>query len=201
MARFGLYIDVRRCIGCYSCIVACKNWNQIRAGYDGGRISLVDLSEGEYPNISRTIFPILCMQCEDAPCIAECPVEGAIYRREDGIVVIDKDKCTGCKDRKCIHACPYGVLYYREDEDAVDKCDFCVERIDLGLAPYCVEACPTQAMVFGDIDDPKSEVSKSIRATKAKPLLFKGGIEPKVFYGHMDKPPAMFINLINERLN
>ena len=200
MARLGLYIDVGRCIGCYSCIVACKNWNEIRAGYDGGRIRLIDLTEGEYPDISRTISPVLCMQCENAPCIAECPREGAIYRREDGIVAIDKDKCTGCKDKPCISACPYGLLYYREDEEVVDKCDFCVERIDLGLPPYCVEACPTEAMIFGDLDDPKSEVSKSIADRKAKPLLSELGTKPKIFYSHMDRPPAMFIKLINECL-
>ena len=188
---------MRRCIGCYSCVVACKNWHQIGAGYDGGRISLMDLTEGEYPNISRTIFPISCMHCEDAPCIAECPVEGAIYRREDGILVIDKDKCTGCKDKLCIPACPYGALYYREDEAVVDMCDFCVERVDVGLAPYCVESCPTQAMAFGDLDDPKSDASKSIARTKAKPLLSEFGTKPKVYYAHMDTSPVMLIQLSN----
>jgi tetrathionate reductase subunit B len=195
MARYGLYIDVMRCIGCYTCVVACKNWNQIDAGYDGSRISLMDLNEGEYPNISRTILPILCMQCENAPCIAECPVEGAIYRREDGIVIIDKDKCTGCKDKPCIPACPYGVLYYREDEDAVDKCDFCVERIDSGLVPYCVAACPTEAMIFGDLDDPNSEASKSIAITKAKPLLTEFGTKPRVYFAHLHLSSALLAQL------
>jgi tetrathionate reductase subunit B len=195
MAQYGLYIDVRRCIGCYACVVGCKNWNQIDAGYDGSRISLIDLSEGEYPNIARTILPILCMQCENAPCIAECPVKGAIYRREDGIVIIDKDKCTGCKGKPCIPACPYGILYYREDEDAVDKCDFCVERIDLGLDPYCVAACPTEAMIFGDLDDPNSEVSKSIAITKAKPLLTESGTKPKAYYAHLRVSSALLERL------
>lgn len=200
MARFGLYIDIGRCIGCYSCVVACKNWNKIRAGYDGGRISLIDLTEGEYPDISRAIFPILCMQCESAPCIAECSIEGAIYRGADGIVAIDKDKCTECKDKPCIPACPYDLLYYRQDQKAVDKCDFCVERLDSGLTPYCVEACPTEAMVFGNLDDPKSKVSKSIADKKAKPLLSELGTKPKVFYAHMDRPPAIFVQLIDEHL-
>lgn len=185
MARYGLYIDVKRCIGCYTCVVACKNWHQIDAGYDGGRIRLVDLSEGKYPDISRIILPVLCMQCENAPCIDECPIEGAIYRREDGIVVIEKGKCKGCKSQPCIPACPYGVLYYREDEDTVDKCDFCVERIDLGLEPYCVATCPTEAIIFGDLDDPDSEVSRSIAATEAKPLFTKSGAKPKAYYARL----------------
>ena len=198
MARYGLYIDVRRCIGCYTCVVACKNWNQIDAGYDGNRINIVDLSEGKYPKISRTIFPIPCMQCEDAPCMNECPIEGAIYRREDGIVVVEKGKCKGCKSRLCIPACPYGVLYYREDEDTVDKCDFCVERIDLGLEPYCVESCPTEAIIFGDLDDPNSEVSKSIAITKAKPLFTESRAKPKVYYAHLYMSSAHFVLKCND---
>jgi len=194
MARYGLYIDIRRCIGCYTCVVACKNWHQIRAGYDGSRIRLLDLSEGEYPDISRTILPIPCMQCDNAPCIAACPV-AAIYKREDGIVVIDKEKCRGCEGRPCIPACPYGVLYYREDEDAVDKCDLCLERIDLGLEPYCVAACPTEAMIFGDLDDHSSEISSSIEKTKAEPLLVESGAEPRVYYAHLHPSSALLEQL------
>ena len=120
------------------------------------------------------------MQCADPPCVSACPISGALSQRSDGIVVIDKSLCDGC--RQCLTACPYGALYFRADDNVVDKCDLCVENIDEGTMPECVKACPTDALVFGDIEDPKSQISKLIIEKQAMPLHPEYNSHPSVFY-------------------
>ncbi len=182
MARYGIYVDVMRCIGCYSCIVGCKNWHQIEAGV-GNRVKVIDIVTDSYPNVSRWIFPIFCMQCENAPCVEVCPAE-ATYKRKDGIVVIVEEKCVGCKS--CIDACPYNLRYFDEEKKKADKCDFCKERIDEGLDPYCVEICPGNALVFGDLSNSDSEISKLIKSQITKTLLSEQNTKPSVYFANMD---------------
>ena len=180
MADLGLYVDLSRCIGCYACVVGCKNWHQIGTG-ERGRIVLCDRMFGEFPEVTRWLFPIMCMQCENPPCISVCRHE-ATYKREDGIIVIDSDKCVGCE--LCVAACPYGLRSMKNSSDIVDACDFCSERIDSGLEPYCVTTCPTEALVFGDLDDSRSQINTLIKNNETC-RFDPYGTMPKVYYGKM----------------
>jgi len=189
--RYGMIIDLTECVRCRTCVVDCKAANHIPSQFDisvepgkpVGRIWFEEHPVGTYPNVSMSFAPYLCMQCDDAPCIAACP-EGAFYKRDDGIVAIDKDKCKGsaCSDL-CISACPYGVVYYRDDLDIVDKCDLCAEaRLDKGRLPSCLEKCPGECFEIGDLDDPSSLISARLAEGNAKPLSPELGTKPKVYY-------------------
>ena len=142
MARYGLCIDLGRCIGCYGCVVGCKNWHGVAAG-ETGRISLKDFFTGMYPQVSRWVFPVMCMHCEHPPCVSVCRYN-ACHQREDGIVIIDPKRCVGCE--LCTFACPFGLRTFRQNQGVADGCDFCLERISSGGLPYCVESCPTGAL-------------------------------------------------------
>lgn len=201
MARYGLAVDLNRCTGCYACVVACKSENSTLPGAHWIRIDEVE--EGEYPKVSKTFIPMLCMQCGEAPCAHACPT-GAIHQDENGIVLIDKELCI-CGDVKpCVRGCPFGLLsinettvpYFKEyltphekglyeehQNGAVEKCNLCYPRVISDLQPSCVQACPTQAMVFGDLDQPQSEISKFVSTAKAGPLRQELHLDPTVFYG------------------
>jgi molybdopterin-containing oxidoreductase family iron-sulfur binding subunit len=202
MAKYGMVFDLRRCIGCNACVVACKQENTLPDGVFFTRT----LSEqyGVYPNVNRVYIPTLCNHCENAPCEKVCP-SGATYTREDGIVMVDNDKCIGCNS--CAVACPYdqrsvitadsleeglfgdGQLtpfeeqgYDRFTPGTVTKCDFCSGRVDAGLEPACVVTCPTDARIFGDLDDPESKPSKILKERGGKRPLEEKKTKPKVFY-------------------
>jgi Fe-S-cluster-containing dehydrogenase component/Ni,Fe-hydrogenase III small subunit len=199
MVRWGMVIDLRKCIGCQACTVACKAENLAPQGVHWNRV--LKIEEGKYPNVRRLFLPLPCMHCEDPGCVAVCPT-GASYKRPDGIVMIDHGKCIGCM--YCIGACPYGVRtyideakpyfpnaglsqieQYRDGEHqngVVEKCNFCVERVENGLEPACVQTCPPKARYFGDLDDPESEVSRIIKAGNAVQLLRESGTNPSVYY-------------------
>ncbi len=184
MARLGMVIDLHLCVGCYACTLACKTENQTPPGI--WYAPVFEKEVGKYPNTKRLFLPALCNQCEDAPCLKACPT-GAITRRDDGIVLVDEDVC--CGTRACVTACPYGAMHFYEDKggeygeqltplDALtrekytsgtaQKCTFCAHRVDQGLEPACVEACPTNCRIFGDLDDPESAPSKLIRQRNAE---------------------------------
>ncbi|MBM5811060.1 MAG: 4Fe-4S dicluster domain-containing protein [Gammaproteobacteria bacterium] len=202
MARWGMVFDLRRCIGCNACAVACKQENTLPSGVFFTRT----LSEetGEFPYPSRRYIPTLCNQCREPPCERVCPT-GATYARADGIVLVDSEKCIGCGS--CMVACPYdqrtrieaevlknglfgaGQLtpfetqgYQRFRAGTVAKCTFCHERVDAGLDPACVTTCPTDARVFGDLDDPDSRVSRLIRERRGRQPLPEKNTDPCVFY-------------------
>ena len=184
MSRYGLLIDLESCTGCKACMTVCKGNHNIPYGkYEGReyyRLWPEEKEIGSYPYVIRNLTPWLCMQCTEPPCVSACPISGALSQRSDGIVVIDKSLCDGC--RQCLMACPYGALYFRNDNNVVDKCDLCVENIDDGTMPECVKACPSDAMVFGDIEDPKSQLSKLIIEKQAIPLHPEYNTHPSVFY-------------------
>jgi Fe-S-cluster-containing dehydrogenase component len=181
MTRYGLCIDVFRCLGCYSCVVGCKNWHKIKAG-SGSRRRIVDVTEGDFPNLKRWIFPVYCMQCDNAPCVSVCPT-GATFRRKDGIITIDQQKCIACN--KCVDACPYNARYINLNTGKADGCDFCSDRLDKGLVPYCVETCPGEAMIFGNLDDPNSKISQVIKEKKASVLKPELNTKPKLYYANL----------------
>jgi Fe-S-cluster-containing dehydrogenase component len=212
--RWGMAIEQKRCVGCYECVLACKAehflppevfWNRVLIG-----------EKGKYPAVTKLIFNVRCNQCADPPCVKVCPT-GASQQREDGIVWVDEDKCVGC--RYCVIACPYQMRTMFEDESAqyfpgqeltehekmgrelyphqegiVQKCVFCKERIDSGMAagltpgvdraatPACVINCPTKAMHFGDLDDPYSEISSLIKEKKGNAFHPEYGTEPSIYY-------------------
>lgn len=210
MARYGMAIDLKRCVGCQACVVACKAENSLPPGIKWNRV--LDRAVGKYPRVNRNFLPMICMHCEDPPCVDVCPA-GATSRRADGIVIIDSDKCIGC--RYCMVACPYNARYFHKEESSyfkpgltppeqqgsrnhqvgtVEKCTFCASRIDSGIGnglkpgadweatPACVNACPAGARVFGDLDDPDSEISRLIASRHGYQLRPEMNTRPSVYY-------------------
>lgn len=179
--KYALLVDLRKCVGCTSCQVSCKMENGVPVGTFRSRVDFADV--GEYPRAKRHFFPKICNQCDDPPCVPPCPVPGATYKREDGVVMVNRDLCIGCG--RCKDACPYGARYMHEhlparndpkpfankcpevrgkraaDLRMVDKCDYCSHRLAAGIEePACVRNCAGQARFFGDLNDPNSVVSQ-----------------------------------------
>lgn len=183
MPRFGLLVVVERCQGCNGCVVGCKNWHGDEAG-EPGRIKLIDTMTGTFPDVERWLFPLICMQCKYPACVAVCRFDACVAD-ERGRIVINRDRCVGCG--LCVLACPYGVRAMRTDGKASDGCDFCLDRVEEGNPPYCVATCPTGALIFGDLNDPDSEISRAIRLREVRLLLPAYKTRPRVFYTQGDK--------------
>ncbi|MEE8428799.1 MAG: 4Fe-4S dicluster domain-containing protein [Gammaproteobacteria bacterium] len=175
--QYGMLIDTRRCIGCQACTVACKSEFDVPLGKNRAWVEYTE--KGIYPFAQRTFLPRLCNHCTDPPCTRVCPVK-ATYKRRDGIVVIDKGMCIGCK--YCIQACPYDARFLNPVTGTADKCDFCVHRVSQGLVPACVNTCMGRARIFGDVNDPHSEISRRIAANSVTVLRREMGTQPNVFY-------------------
>jgi tetrathionate reductase subunit B len=178
--RFAMVLDSSKCIDCKACTVACKIENKVPLGKDNYR-NWVDEGRlrGVYPNLGQTFLPGQCMHCGNTPCLHVCPT-GATYKTDDGIVLVDDRKCIGCK--YCMTACPYDARYYNEVTGAVDKCTFCIQRINEGRSPACVETCPTKVRTFGDLNDPESEVAKLLVKHPHRVEKPEQGTEPFLFY-------------------
>jgi Fe-S-cluster-containing dehydrogenase component len=177
MTRYGMLIDTKACIGCYSCLVSCKRQNGLAPNLDFIRFE--DRERGNYPAVRRESIPLQCMHCEDAPCVTVCPT-GASYFGADGLVGIDHGKCIGCK--YCMSACPYQVRTFDEELGIADKCRFCaIQTLQGGEGCTCVEACLTNARIIGDLDDPTSDIVKAIADKNALPIA--GDLtKAKIFY-------------------
>ena len=180
--KWGMVIDLRKCIGCHSCSVACKTENEVPPAVFRSWVKLMD--KGAYPNARSLSLPVLCNNCENAVCVKVCPVK-ASYKRDDGIVMVDPHKCVGCK--YCMAACPYQVRHLNPIRRYVQKCSFCYQRVDAGLMPACVETCPTRARIFGDLNDPTSEIVKLLIENPTSVLKPESGTKPNVFYIALDK--------------
>ena len=177
MTRYGMSIDLDRCIGCEACMVACKTENEVPEG--NFRLRIREVVVGSFPDLQGEFRMEQCFHCDNAPCVSVCPT-GATYKTPDGIVLVDASKCTGCK--ACVTACPYGMRYVHPN-GYVDKCTFCEHRVAEGRVPACVETCPTGARAFGNLDDPKSPVRKAInRARRVDVLKPQTGARPKLYY-------------------
>ncbi len=204
-----MVIDLEKCTGCQTCMVACKVENAL--GPMMQRVTIVEKETGRYPDVKRIYIPRRCMNCKEPACVEVCP-SGATKQRADGIVTADQDKCIGC--RYCLMACPYNARafhgversyhpqpskweqqrYKEHTVGVVDKCDFCASRIDEGLknnltpgqdldaTPFCVSSCISSALTFGDLDDPDSEVSRLIRDRDGIQLLPEMETDPSVYY-------------------
>jgi DMSO reductase iron-sulfur subunit len=165
--QYGFYFDADRCVQCLACEVACKSVNNIEPGPRWRRV--IDIWEGEFPGIARTFFSLACLHCGQPACAEVCPTGAISKRAEDGIVVVDRDKCNGCQE--CAAACPYGVPQFGDD-GTMQKCDFC---LGLGQEPACVATCPAEALHYGTM-----EALAGLAVEKAASKL-AGPTEPSIF--------------------
>jgi molybdopterin-containing oxidoreductase family iron-sulfur binding subunit len=197
--RYGMLIDLRKCVGCNACTIACRGQNGTPAGINFNKTKKYET--GKYPSSKMKYLPMPCMHCKNPPCMKVCPA-GATEKHENGIVTADSDKCIGC--RACIIACPYearqfiwqvnqyyenqnptpfeNIKYRKFEKGTVVKCIFCIDRVAEGLPPACVHTCLSGARVFGDLEDPNSEISKLISMHGALPFRAELGTEPSVYY-------------------
>ena len=182
--RWGLAIDTERCIGCHACSVACKVENSVYLGMFRTKVYYHDFrgknAVGK-DTLRRAFLPTLCMQCEDAPCLKACPTE-SIRRDADGVVRIDASTCD--RSRDCIAACPYGAIHIDPVAQVADKCDLCSHRLEAGMQPACVEACPTEVFAFGDLNAPDSAIRRMQAKHGAELTVLKPeeGARPMVKY-------------------
>jgi Fe-S-cluster-containing dehydrogenase component len=175
--RWAKLVDQTRCIGCHACSTACKSENQVPLGVHRTYVKYVDV--GRFPQARRAFQVTRCNQCAEPPCVYACPT-AAMYQRPDGIVDFDKRVCIGCK--ACIAACPYDAIFISPDDHSAEKCNFCAQRLDVGLEPACVVVCPTEAIVVGDLNDGMSRVSEAVGREAVAVRRPEKGTRPKLFY-------------------
>jgi Fe-S-cluster-containing dehydrogenase component len=197
MPKYAIAIDIDRCTGCYSCFLACKDeyvgndhlplsLGQPEKGHKW--INPKEIEHGQGTKIKVDYIPVVCQHCQDAPCMLAAPA-GAVYRRDDGIVIIDPEKAKGVKE--IVDACPYRAVFWNEEANVAQKCTMCAHMLDAGEKTVrCVEVCPAQAMVFGDLDDPASKISKVLAEKADRVEDFKPEFEtkPVVKYLSLPKP-------------
>ncbi|MEM0376980.1 MAG: 4Fe-4S dicluster domain-containing protein [Thermofilum sp.] len=191
MVRYAMVIDLNRCIGCGACVMACITENrreQAMKAMERGleevermklRTYITRITTGRYPRAGVLYMHMICQHCSNPPCVSVCPT-GASYIGEGGVVLVKDEKCIGCE--YCVQACPYGARFWDYYIRSIDKCTFCIHRVKEGRQPACVTTCPSGARVFGDLDDPESEVSKIIAAGSAVQMKREEGTSPNVFY-------------------
>jgi Fe-S-cluster-containing dehydrogenase component len=177
MARLGMVIDTKKCVGCMDCVVACKTENDVPDGHCRDWIS--QRLQGTMPDLRLTITSERCNHCDEPPCVSCCPTGASHVHDFGSVVLVDHGKCIGCK--ACLAACPYDARFVHPDGYA-DKCTFCIHRVEKGLEPACVAVCPTHSMYFGDLDDPESGVSRLIASRRHFVLKPDAGTKPRIFY-------------------
>jgi Fe-S-cluster-containing dehydrogenase component len=175
--RYGFVIDQRKCIGCHACTVACKEEHRVPLGAFRTWVKYVE--RGRYPDTRRYFSVLRCNHCDDAPCVAICPTV-ALYRRADGIVDFDGDRCIGCKS--CMQGCPYDALYIDPATNTAAKCNYCAHRVEVGLEPACVIVCPERAIIAGDLDDPGAPIARLVATEQVQVRKAEQGTRPKLFY-------------------
>jgi molybdopterin-containing oxidoreductase family iron-sulfur binding subunit len=198
MPRYGMVVDLKKCIGCHSCVLACKSEHNAPSGVL--QTNVLEKELGKFPNSVRLFLPVLCNHCEKPTCVDVCPTD-ATYKRDDGVVMIDFRACIGCG--ACVEHCPYHARVLVQDnrtlfpdgktafEKPVQekipakvavKCDLCYFRIEKGLDPACVEVCPTGSRIFGDLSDQEGRLVQLVRDYKGWQMLPEKGTDPSVYY-------------------
>lgn len=184
--QLAFVIDLKRCIGCDTCVIACKVENDVETGrfrlkvLDSHRDPIFEKPQGVYPNLSQHWLPTMCHHCVDAPCVSACPTNTLWRREEDGLVMLDQDKCIGCM--RCGEECPYDALSFNGDDGKADKCTACAHRVEDNLPPSCQIVCPTRAIHFGDIHDASSKVATLLATREHKVLAESSGAKPQIYY-------------------
>ena len=223
--KFGMVIDLHKCVGCGACDLACKSENNTPEGINWSSHQVH--TSGVFPNVTYKYRPTLCNHCEDAPCVRSCPTAAMHKDKETDMTLHDANKCIGCKS--CILACPYEVISYNSrqphmnkrdtfsivpngtfsakemgdktntpypyynaergktyetirSKGVVEKCTFCDHRVKAGLQPHCVDSCPADARIFGNLNDENSAPSQLLAQYPAEVLKAHKGTKPKVFY-------------------
>lgn len=189
MTQYGMVIDLAKCNGCYNCFIACKDehcgndyppYSVAQPMLGHFWIKIIERERGVFPKIKVAYIPVMCMHCKDAHCV-QLSGDGEVYQRSDGLVIIDPERASG--KRGIVDSCPYRVIYWNEEKGIPQKCTFCAHLLDQGWKePRCAEACPTGAMVFGDLDDPESDVSRLITSAKVEAIHPEFGLNEKVLY-------------------
>ena len=174
--RYAMTVDTKLCVACKACVFACKAENDVPDGF--ARDWLMEEVRGEFPKLTAENRSERCNHCSNTPCVRACPT-GASHVNEGGVVLVTHGKCTGCK--ACVAACPYDARYAHPD-GYVDKCTFCMHRVEQGELPACVSICPTRTFAFGDLNDSTSEVSKLLRSRRWKVLYPETGQKPNVYF-------------------
>ncbi len=175
--KWAKLVDHARCIGCHACTTTCKSENEVPLSVTRTYVKYVDV--GEFPEARRAFQVTRCNQCAAAPCVATCPTS-AMYARPDGIVDFAKSSCIGCK--ACIAACPYDAIFINPEDHSAEKCNFCAHRLDMGLEPACVVVCPTESILIGDLNDPRSKVARTVAREPVLVRRPEKETHPKLFY-------------------
>lgn len=179
--RFAMFIDLRKCIGCQACTVGCSMENQPPIGQF--RTTVLQYEVEKYDDGLPAMFnlPRLCNHCDNPPCVPVCPVQ-ATFQRDDGIVLVDGERCVGCG--YCVQACPYDARFINKETQTADKCTFCEHRLEVGLLPACVETCVGGARLIGDLNDPNSQINQLLAENRGEVKVLKPdmGTTPRVFY-------------------
>ncbi len=184
--HWSMLVDTRRCIACQACTMACSMENASPDGEFRTVVATYVVTDAKGGSELATL-PRLCNHCENPPCVPVCPIF-ATFKRADGIVLVDGERCVGCA--YCVNACPYDARFINHHTGKADKCTFCSHRIEAGLLPACVETCVGGARIFGDLNDPHSEISRRVQAAgeRIKVLKPEAKTAPHVFYIGLDEP-------------
>lgn len=209
--RYAMLVDLERCTGCHACTAACKAAYDVPLGE--WRMWVMEAETGEFPQTHRHVLPRFCNHCDDPPCVRSCPTQST-FKHPDGFVLQRYNRCIGC--RACMVACPYNARFLlpewrrdaRNPRNVADKCDFCVVRVTRDLAPICVASCTGGALIFGDINDPDSEIARTVRTSHTFTLREELGTAPQVYYVGLGEaiadPEFAFLNnsaQLHERYN
>jgi Fe-S-cluster-containing dehydrogenase component len=194
MPKFGMLINIDRCNGCYSCYLACRDefesndylpYSAAQPVEGRSWMRVTEKERGSTPKVKVDYVATPCLHCANAPCVAKS-ADGAVYRRPDGIVLIDPEKAKG--RREILSDCPHRLIQWNEEKELPQKCTFCAHLLDMGWKePRCVEACPAGALVFGDLDDPASEISTLMASSNTEELNPDFGLNPSVRYVDLPK--------------
>ena len=179
--RYGWFVDTRRCFGCHACEVSCKAENDVPLGNYIRQTIYQDV--GTYPKVARMFLPMACQHCEDAPCIKVCPC-GALHKEAGGTVAVDYNVCSG--HGACVEACPYGAIYLDPVAKQAVKCHNCYHRLEDEMQPACVPTCPSEALHFGDLNDPESSISRALQESE------NDGAQPRQLRPEKDTKPRMW---------